>query len=251
MKTKMWGNGTFKPFRVVRSTREIADMDFDYVVCANKVTASDSRALTNELAHVVNNRTALVSAQNGVGVEMPLRQAFRNNTILSAVCYISCLQPIPGIVHQVSNIRPHAFHIGSYDASEHANSMEQQHRLKNFIAMDDKFKEVADVRAERWIKQIFNGAWNPMTAISDLETHRLLASPYVRMVHQLATETFDVAVKMGISLPMDLPFKTIEWARENPSLAPSMLQDMRNQKQMEIDSLCGQRPFKFSSLSRH
>lgn len=240
MRTRMWGNGVFRPFRVARSTHEISDMAFDYVVCANKVTASDGLSLANDLAHVVSTKTTLVSAQNGVGVEAPLRRAFRNNTILSAVCYISCLQPFPGTVEQVSNIRPHAFHIGTYDTSGHNSSGTEEEKLKNFAALDEKFKEIKDVGTERWTKQIFNGAWNPMTAISGLETHGLLASPYLGTVIEIAKETCNVAVKTGISLPKDLPLKTIELARINPSLAPSMLQDVRNRKLMEVESLCGQ-----------
>lgn len=239
----MWGNGVLKPYRVARSTQEISDMSFDYVVCANKVTGSGGMSFTHDLASVVSKTTTLVSAQNGVGVEAPLRHAFRDNTILSAVCYISCLQPFPGVVEQVSNIRPHAFHVGAYKSSgAHSSEMEEQ-RLRNFVALDSKFKEIEDVGAERWTKQIFNGAWNPMTAISGLETHALLATPYLGTVLDLAKETFNVAVKMGASLPSDLPLKTIEAARTSPSLAPSMLQDFRNRKMMEVESLCGQFAF--------
>lgn len=248
MRTKMWGNGVLKPYRVARSTHEISDMAFDYVVCANKVTSSEGISFARDLAHVVSSKTTLVSAQNGVGVEAPLRHAFRNNTILSAVCYISCLQPFPGVVEQVSNIRPHAFHVGAYKTSgAHSPSVEQQ-RLKTFVALDSKFKEIEDVGAERWTKQIFNGAWNPMTAISGLETHALLATPYLGTVLDLAKETFNVAIKMGASLPSDTPFKTIEAARVSPSLAPSMLQDFRNKKMMEVESLCGQYSYTSSSI---
>jgi 2-dehydropantoate 2-reductase len=239
MRTKIWGNGTFTPYRVVRSTHEVSDVAFDYVVCANKATTSDRLSLINELAPAVSTKTALVSVQNGVGVEAPLRHAFQNNTVLSAVCYISCLQPIPGSVEQVSNIRPHAFHIGTYDTPEYCGSVADTYRLEDFVSLDDKFKKIEDVQAERWTKQIFNGAWNPMTAITGLETHQLLASPHLQMVRQLATETYHVAVQMGISLPKDLPDRTIELARINPSMAPSMLQDARKKKLMEIDSLCG------------
>ncbi|KAH7087507.1 2-dehydropantoate 2-reductase-like protein [Paraphoma chrysanthemicola] len=239
MRTKIWGNGTFVPYRVVQSTREVSGVDFDYVVCANKATTSDRLALINELSPVISKKTALVSVQNGVGVEAPLRDAFQKNTVLSAVCYISCLQPVPGIVEQVSHIRPHAFHIGTYDTPEYRSSTLDKYRLKDFVALDDKFKQIDNVQAERWTKQVFNGAWNPMTAITGLETHQLLASPHLQLVRQLATETFQVAIQMGIPLPSDLPDRTIELARINPSIAPSMLQDARKKKLMEIDSLCG------------
>ncbi|OJD29310.1 2-dehydropantoate 2-reductase [Diplodia corticola] len=237
LSTKMWGNGTFLPYRVIRSPREASDMTFDYVVCANKVTPSDGLSFVGELAPAVTEKTTLVSAQNGVGVEAPLRKAFRNNTILSAICYISCLQPAPGTVQQVSSIRPHAFHIGTYDAREGKGTDES--RLGKFVALDDRFKRISDAQAERWTKQIFNGAWNPMAAISGLETHPLLTSPYLQTVRQLAHEMYEVALKLGISLSDDLPAKTIEFAKNNPSLAPSMLQDARMKRPMEVESLCG------------
>jgi len=240
MRTKIWGNGTFMPYRVVRSTREVSGVAFDYVVCANKATTTDGLSFINELSPAVSKKTALVSVQNGVGVEAPLRHAFQYNPVLSAVCYISCLQPVPGIVEQVSHIRPHAFHIGMYDTPEYMGTVADKYKLKDFVSLDEKFKQIDDVQAERWTKQIFNGAWNPMTAITGLETHQLLASPNVKLVHQLAVETFNVAVRLGISLPEDLPDRTIELARIHPSLAPSMLQDVRKNKPMEIDSLCGQ-----------
>lgn len=237
--TKMWGNGQFTPYRVIRSTREVSDMSFDYVVCANKVTSSDGFSFIKELGPAVSKNTTLVSAQNGVGVEAPLRSVFRNNTILSAVCYISCLQPVPGIIQQVSNIRPHAFHVGTYDPRDSGAAEVDSLKLEKFVALDDKFKQIGDVQAERWTKQIFNGAWNPMTAISGLETHPLLESPYVQTVRQLATEIYEVAVNLEISLSDDLPVQTIEFARNNPSLAPSMLQDARKNRPMEVESLCG------------
>jgi 2-dehydropantoate 2-reductase len=239
MNTNLWGNGTFRPYRVVRSTREISDLAFDYVVCANKITASDGSATIGELSHVISPNTTIVSTQNGVGVEAPLGRAFQSNTILSAICYISCLQPTPGFIQQVSHIRPHAFHIGIYNTPAFGGSASGRQKLKDFVSLDTRFKQIEDVQAERWTKQIFNGAWNPMTAITGLETHPLIASPYFVMVQQLAQETFNVAVRLGISLPKDLPEKTIELAMNNPSMAPSMLQDARKRRPMEIDSLCG------------
>ncbi|KAH7398622.1 2-dehydropantoate 2-reductase-like protein [Phaeosphaeria sp. MPI-PUGE-AT-0046c] len=239
MNTNLWGTGTFKPHRVVRSTREVSDVAFDYVVCANKIVTSDCASTIKELAYVLSPETALVSAQNGVDVEAPLSRAFPRNTILSAICYISCLQPTPGVVHQVSNIRPHAFHIGAYDMPRLGSSVDASQQLEDFVALDAQFKRIEEVKAERWTKQIFNGAWNPMTAISGLDTHPLIASPYLNIVRQLAQETFNVAVGLGVSLPKDLPEKTIDFARNNPSITPSMLQDARGKRLMEIDSLCG------------
>jgi 2-dehydropantoate 2-reductase len=78
-----------------------------------------------------------------------------------------------------------------------------------------------------------------VTAITGLDTHELLASPHVHVIKQLATETFNVARRMGIVLPDDLAERTIEMARCNPAIAPSMLQDRRAGRVMEVEALCG------------
>jgi 2-dehydropantoate 2-reductase len=79
----------------------------------------------------------------------------------------------------------------------------------------------------------------------------VLASPYLQLVRQLATETYNVAVHMGIALPDNLPERTIELARINPSLAPSMLQDARKKKLMEVDSLCGTLSLRLNNTDRN
>ncbi|KAF2087086.1 2-dehydropantoate 2-reductase-like protein [Saccharata proteae CBS 121410] len=241
LSTAMWGDGEFRPHRVVRSPREVADVPFDYVVCANKVTSSsESLSFINDLAPTISQKTALVSAQNGVSVEEPLRLAFRNNTILSAVCYISCVQPFPGVVQQVSAIRPHAFHVGTYNSREGRGARQDKARLERFASLDDRFQLVADIQTERWTKQIFNGAWNPVTAISGLNTHQILCKmEYLDIVRNMAQEIYTVAVRLGVNLASDIPGKTIEFARNNPALTPSMLQDARRGKPMEVESLCG------------
>jgi 2-dehydropantoate 2-reductase len=160
MHTNLWGNGTFRPHRVVRSTRELSDAAFDYVVCANKITTSDCSSMIKELAHVISPKTTLVSVQNGIGVEAPLSRAFKANTILSAICYISCLRHAPGIVQQVSHIRPHAFHIGAYNNSNSNVLRNEKEKLDEFVALDTLFKKIEDVQAERWIKQILESSDN-------------------------------------------------------------------------------------------
>lgn len=142
----------------------------------------------------------------------------------------------------MSHIRPHAFHVGHYATAPLEEPLVASQRLADFVSLDIMFKQINDVQAERWTKQVFNGAWSPMTALTGHETHPLLASPYLGMVRQLAQETFNVGLALGVSLPEDLPEKTIEFARDNPSMAPSMLQDARAKRLVEVDSLCGQYP---------
>lgn len=238
LNTKTWGNGNFRPDRVVRSTREVSGIDFDYLVCSNKVTMGDNSSIVDELAATISTNTVLVSVQNGVDVEAPLRHAFPENPILSAICHIGCSQLVPGVIEQTVSISPYAFHIGAYHTPKDRSAVYEL-ALEQFSNLDASFKQIKDVPAARWTKQIFNGSWNLVAALSGLETHALLASPHLSTVLQLARETFNVAERLGVSLPSDLPERTVELVTKHPSLAPSTLQDARRRMPMELDSLCG------------
>ena len=207
--------------------------------CANKVLANDEPHFSEAIRPAVRPTTTLVSVHNGVNVEQSLRHVFRDSTILSAVCYISCQQTSPGVVRQVSQIRPHAFHIGaSHQGMGDVNT--ENEKLQSLVNMDDKFKAVQDVKTERWTKMLFNGAWNPIAALTGLDTHQLLDKPiYLEIIQRLVEEIYTVAIKSGAVLPADLPARTVQFAQTAAPIVPSMLQDAKHKRTMEIEALCG------------
>lgn len=239
MNTKLWGRGSFRPYRVAKSVLEVRDVSYDYVVCATKIVRSNEAAIEDAVGPAVRPTTTLVSVQNGINVEQPLTKAFPQNLVLSAICYISCQQTGLGLVEQVSQIRPHAFHIGP---SNHGtiDAKSEATRVHDLVRLDAKFKAVEDINTERWIKMIFNGAWNPVAALSGCDTHQILQQPLLlTMVGRLAEEIYEVAVKSGANLPRDLPQRTLNSAARAPAMVPSMLQDARNGREMEHELLCG------------
>jgi 2-dehydropantoate 2-reductase len=235
----MWGDGFVYPDRIARHPHELQHVNFDYVVCANKSIPQQSRSIAESLRPVVRRDTTLVAVQNGVGVEGPLRSVYPSNTILSSVCYVSCLQA-HGKISQVSKIKPHAFHIGVYGEGS-TNMAEDQERLQHLVGLDSKFKAIDDINVERWNKMIFNGAWNPATAILGLDTHQVIKeSPMgLTLVRKLASEISQVGLRNGVQPPKDLDAMIIGSAAAAPTIAPSMLQDARLRRQMEVESICG------------
>lgn len=237
MRTSTWGDGFFHPYRTVERVGDVGDVQFDYVICANKVTQSSEHSLIQFIQPVVGPEAVLVTVQNGISVEPSLRRAFHNNAIVSAVCYISCTQESPGSIQQLSQLRPNAFHIGFYDDQ---SATVGQSKLEHFAALDSQFKLVEDMQLERWTKMVFNGSWNPVAALFGLDTYQLLENPVgIGMVRDLADEIYQVAIRTGIPLPPEIPARTIQLAREIPVFAPSMLQDARRERPMEIEALCG------------
>lgn len=246
LRTAAWGNGSFKPGQVYSAdllTRSPPKQRLDYIVCAHKVM-TDYASTIRELEPLVQPNTTLVSTQNGMDVEEPLRQAFPQNTILTAICNIGCSQLSPGYIEQTAGIKPHAFHIGVYGESTHGKLVDGCRR-DTLAAMDPQFKGTECVRKERWQKLIFNSAWNSTTALSGLDTHQLLQRPgAIETVSQLASEAYRVALGSGVELEEDSPAKVISLVKGSPPITPSTLQDARHRRPMEIAPVFGVSPYR-------
>ena len=109
-------------------------------------------------------------------MEQPLRNAFTQITVLSAICYISCQQTGPGLVRQVSQIQPHAFHIGVYSHIVNGTKSDTS-KVQDLISFDGRSQEVQDINTERWIKMVLNESWNQIAALTRYDSHRLLRKP--------------------------------------------------------------------------
>lgn len=178
-----------------------------------------------------------MSAQNGMDVEVPLSQAFPHNTILSAICNIGCSQPQHGKVHQVAGLNPNAFLIGTYAQRRDTHNL-KQHLL---VSYDAKFGGVDDICKQRWRKLLFNSVWNATSALTNLDTHQALGRPdALHLANSIALEAYQVAVEAGVKLGDEYPDAIIELAQTSGPITPSTLQDARNRRPMEIDSIWGE-----------
>lgn len=238
LRTAKWGAGHFHPARVCRSPLDLRHIPFDYVVCANKATNS---GVYSSLSGLVRDKTVLVSAQNGVGVEAPLQRSFPENTVLSGIVYIACTQPSPGLFAQNTCINAHSLALGLYGRSKSASHDKQREfSLRDFTSLESSFGVSPDVVKEKWIKQIWNGAFNTMAALSGMDTHEIISSPrLLQLVRRIMTETYQVAVASGAVLDESIVEQMLVMTKRSPPVVPSMLQDARAGKPMEVDSLCG------------
>ena len=223
------------------------EQQFDYVVLANKIK-DDYAATLTELRSLVSPTTTLVSAQNGMDVEVPLQRAFPANTILSAVCNIGCSQTSPGQIEQTAGLKKPAFSIGAYGELSSMDTMKRD----VLASMDADFQTVESVNEERWRKLVFNSAWNSTTALTGMDTHQLLAQPgAAELVFQIAGEAHSVGTASGVALDSNLPAMTIELARRSSPITPSTLQDVRSRRPMELDFIFGMSPSRISSPPQH
>lgn len=238
LETAIWGAGQFRPARVCRNAAELRHVPFDYVVCANKATGSSAHG---SLASVVREKTVLVSAQNGVGVEEPLQRSFPGHTILSGIVYVACTQPSAGVFYQNTSINARSLALGLFEKP----ACPEDHRARNsrlldFASLEPTFGVSQDIVKEKWIKQLWNGAFNTMAAISGMNTHQLLSSPkHLELVTQLMRETYQVAKASSVALEDNIIETLLATTVSRAPVVPSMLQDALAGKPMEVESLCG------------
>lgn len=220
----------------MRSASEVAHVDFDFIVLATKLSNHPKDPLIETLRPAVKDTTTLVSVQNGITSEIALRHAF-DNAIFSSTCYINCTQSQPGFVEQVSNVRPHAFYVGINRPGRHSDGKRE---LETLVGLDDAFAQVDDAHGERWRKMIFNTAWSLSTSLLDKDTHGVLQDKNgPQLVFGLAQEAYRIGRSLGIDLDANLPMATLDSPRNAPAIVPSMLQDIRRGKPIEVEALCG------------
>lgn len=241
METSLWGNGKFVPHRVAKSVHELGDIDFDYVICAYRVVTQDTDLMRRDVEQTIRPKTMIVMTQNGIGVEQSMLAAFPLNPIISAVCYTNCSEVSPGVVKQSSVVDPSlGCKFGVYDSKRMATDSERS-GVKTLVSLDSKFAEGENMEVERWMKVVINGAWNPVTAILGLETHQLIANfDYgLALVTSLTAEIYRIGIATGLPIPADAPSRAMELVKTTPSMVTSMLRDAREERMMEIETLCG------------
>ncbi|KAM0718633.1 hypothetical protein Q7P37_005704 [Cladosporium fusiforme] len=238
LRTAKWGAGQFHPARVCKSPKDLRHVPFDYIICSNKATSSSSYS---SLSSVVSEKTVLVSAQNGVGVEAPLQQSYPSHTVLSGIVYIACNQPRPGVFSQTTAIDTHSLALGLYRGPySQGQSTKGEASLLEFASLDASFRVSMDAIREKWTKQIWNGAFNPVAALSGLNTHQIMSSPrHLELIKRIMKETCQVAQASGVSVDEHIIEQLLVTTLNRTPVVPSMLQDARAGKPMEVEPLCG------------
>lgn len=91
--TVIWGRTNFRPHSVIQGTSQAAlfGEKYDYVALATKAFSNTRHSISELLRPVVGKGTTLISIQNGLDVEKPLQDAFPQNPVLSAICYVNCI----------------------------------------------------------------------------------------------------------------------------------------------------------------
>lgn len=144
-----FGELAVKP-KVVRNASEAAAETFDYVVVCSKVTVGRNPSTSDLIRPVVGSATAIVVAQNGIGIDAEYAEAFPQNPVIPASVYLQVTEDSPG---KVSMGPIELLEIGSYSKPANAASFTA---IATFAELFNRgggtCKISDDIQCRRWVK---------------------------------------------------------------------------------------------------
>ncbi|KAF7298841.1 hypothetical protein MIND_00831800 [Mycena indigotica] len=98
-----------------------------------------------------------------------------------------------------------------------------------------------DIRAERWIKLIWNAAWNSLTALSLMRTSDFIqtSSEAVSVARSVFEETIEIGKAKGLEIPEDTLQDVMTRYQTLKGAKSSMLVDAMAKKPTEVESIIG------------
>jgi 2-dehydropantoate 2-reductase len=203
---------------------ECAGTDFAIVlVKSNQTLAAAERA-----SRILKEEGLAVSLQNGLGNCDILSSKVGAERSVGGVTTMGATVVAPGVV---------------YFGGDGITWFERHPRISPLYDLFQKAGLQAgitdDLLSLQWGKLVINSGMNPLTALLRIPNSQLLQEEYVRAIYlDIIQETADVAKSNGINLPyQDAISMAIDVATRTAQNRSSMLQDIENKRQTEIDSI--------------
>lgn len=238
VKSSKWGTISFRPDETISSApTSSTPLDYDYVIVTTKTLPPSAKLPLS--AFKLSPKTTIVLIQNGIFTEAPYRIAFPNNTIISAVAYIMGQQTSPGEVGVVGQMD--MLQLGIYASpSPKAAASSLSTIVAMFAAGGCNAHELSSeaVQGARWNKLMYNGVFNTLCTVTGLDIKRCFNS-HKELCIELLREIIAVARLCGAKVDEDAVVQGIASIASVTGFEPSMLQDAKAGRQMEVDAISG------------
>ncbi|MBF0170945.1 MAG: 2-dehydropantoate 2-reductase [Nitrospinae bacterium] len=179
-------------------------------------------------------KTKIVSLMNGIDSEEIIAARYGADAVIGGIAFIGATNDGPGLVTHNSYGRAA---VGPWTPA----SADAARILKEaFDAAGVKCKLSSDIRFDLWTKLLWNVGFNAVCALADAPTSQTTGYGPTRELSRVAMrELVAVAQAMGIMLTEEMVEKNIETTSTGGEVYPSMLQDMRAGRLMEVDLFNG------------
>ena len=228
---------------VVRNCSEAAstaDKPFDLILVCSKAIPDAIPALI-ALA-VTPGHTVICLLQNGIGIEQEYVEKFPDNPIVSCVVYLPATQRPLGTVRHGEIER---LEIGPYPSTA---SPIHAKRFQELVKAAGGTAEVhEDVQLKRWTKLLINASWNPVCALTQCtDTEFMASSPgAVDFIFGVMMEVVELGRAYGTAISREDAEMQLGRAKARTAngmgkgVEPSMLQDVRAGRRMEVEAIVG------------
>ena len=232
--------------RAARRPEEIGRCDL--VIIALKSTAN--AVFPDLLPPLVNERTAVLTLQNGLGNEEALEQLFRQEQILGGLCFVCLNRIAPGVVQHTAHGKIEMGEFGRWPEPR-THDIATAFRQAGIPCSVRENLELA-----HWEKLVWNIPFNGLSVASaagleavrkgkfngrrqePLATDGLLGDTgWLELVRALAGEVIAAANAQSLHIPLALADEQIERTRVMGAYHPSTLVDFLNGRELELASL--------------
>ena len=189
---------------------------------------------------ITPGHTTIVLFQNGLYIEPPIIAAFPSNVVLSAPSFIGAHEHNGHVVHDDHD----KFHIGAFrnpslDAAFERAKLEEFAKIYNSSKVVDA-NVVDDIVFYRWRKVLWNGIFNPMCALTQLDSAavRLYGGEY-SLIRPGMAEMAAIAKADGYDLGPGIVDEMVDATPLELCFRPSMLVDVDKGNPMEVEVILG------------
>lgn len=224
---------------------------FDFILSCTKNIPDIPPILPDILRPAVTpGHSVIVLVQNGLYIERPILQAFPDNICLSGISFCGAEESLPGHIMQNETDQ---LDIGPFPGnSAEEKAIQAAQELVRMYSASGKVKSSynSDVKYLRWRKLLLNVAYNPISALTNLDTSRLrLSSLDEKNGGNIVDDLLKPAMMEVISaaravddvqLDEELINITIEGDPIEDFIRPSMQQDFLKGRFNECENILGE-----------
>jgi 2-dehydropantoate 2-reductase len=216
----------------VESIKDVS-ISADLVILTMK--SYDTEMAIKQIVPLIQDETAVMSLQNGLGNIEKMERRFGRDKILVGTTTHGAIFSNPGVIKHTGRGKTI---LGTYDGSQ-SKRLETIVHLFNEAGIETQTSD--DIMKEIWAKVIINSCINPLTAFFNCKNGYLLENPLLeKIVEIICKESTCIAQAEGISLSnLDMIQRTKEVIKDTAKNYSSMLQSVQQGKKTEIESING------------
>ncbi|MBN2097805.1 MAG: 2-dehydropantoate 2-reductase [Candidatus Omnitrophica bacterium] len=213
------------------SAKEIGRADI-IIIC---VKAYDTEGAVDQATDLIKEDTYVLSLQNGLGNLQILNDLIGEEKVIAGVTHQAATLLNIGVIRHTGKGETIIGRINKQPLGKARVLLE----LLNQARIPTRSSR--DINSLIWSKLLINAGINALSAITRLPNGMLLKHPETReLMRSVVSEGVRVAKRKRIKLSYDDPIQKVESVcRETSSNLSSMLQDVLNKKQTEIDFING------------